>query len=251
MIKNYALKLFTPLIFSMFLHFQITAQVRIVEVDPATETVKLHNFGANTVDVSSYRFCTLFNYQTLSNLTVQSGSLSLAANADVVIMAGADYLNDTAADLGLYLGSGSFASSTAMQDFTQWGSGGNGREGVAVTKGIWTAGTFINVASPYEYTGDGAQNGSQFWDTLLGVEEFSSSQFKILQNPSSSRLTISLPRVSSVVTLDVFDVLGKNILSKEVSGVNPSIDVSKWNSGVYLVRISSENVTQTKRFVKQ
>jgi len=226
-----------------------TAQVRIVEVDPATERVKLHNYGSTTVNVSNYWFCTLFLYGQLNGMTVLSGSLNLAPGADVEVTSNVA-LDNTAADLGLY-SSASFASSTAMQDFTQWGSGGNGRENVAVNKGIWTAGTFINLPAPYEYTGNGAQNGVSFWDTLLSVQDFTASQFKILQNPSSSKLMLSLPRVSGSITLDVFDVLGKKILTKEVSSISSTIDVTKWNNGVYLVRLTADNATQTKRFVKQ
>ncbi len=253
--KKYTINFYITLLLAVVLHLQTSAQVRIVEVDPVTETVKLHNYGGSTVDVSAYRLCSLFSYRTLSSqTTLQSGSFMLASNADVVVSIAGNYLNDTAADLGLYLPTGSFGSSTAMQDFTQWGGSfpdGSGRETVAVNKGIWTAGTFVNLTPPFEYIGNGAQNGSQFWDTLLGIDEFSTNQFKILQNPASNKLLLSLPRATSSFTLDVFDVLGKKIVTKEISGVSPSIDVSKWNSGVYLVRLSSENITQTKRFVKQ
>jgi hypothetical protein len=247
--KKYIFKFIATLSFILCLHLQTTAQVRIVEVDPATERVKLHNYGGSTVDVSNYWFCSLFVYGQLNGMTIISGALNLAPNANVELTSSVA-LNNTAADLGLY-NTNSFGSSTAMQDFTQWGSGGNGRENVAVNKGIWVAGTFISVPAPYEYTGNGGQNGSQFWDTLLGIEEFSSNQFRILQNPAKSRLELSLPRVSGALTLDVFDVLGKRIFSKELSGVAPSIDISKWNAGVYLVRLSADNVTETKRFIKQ
>ena len=62
---------------------------------------------------------------------------------------------------------------------------------------------------------------------------------------------LSLPRISGSITLDVFDVLGKKILTKEVSSISSTIDVTKWNNGVYLVRLTADNATQTKRFVKQ
>ena len=50
-----------------------------------------------------------------------------------------------------------------MIDFTQWGSASNGRESVAVTKGIWSPGDFIEIADTYNYTGNGNQNGVNFW----------------------------------------------------------------------------------------
>jgi len=50
-----------------------------------------------------------------------------------------------------------------MVDFTQWGAGGIGRESVAVTKGIWSTGDFICGSDPFNYIGDGVQNGLNYW----------------------------------------------------------------------------------------
>ncbi|MCB0447882.1 MAG: T9SS type A sorting domain-containing protein [Gelidibacter sp.] len=248
--KNYNFKLFITFIFVMFLFLKTTGQVRIVEVDPATERVKLHNYGSTTVDINNYWFCSKLNYGQLSGMTLVSGSRMLAAGADVELTSSVSL--DAAADLGFY-NTNSFGLSTAMVDFTQWGgsfSFPDGRENVAVNKGIWTVGTFISAPAPYQYSGNGAQNGVAFWNTL-GIEDVTVGQFKILQNPSKSKLELSLPRVSGVLTMEIFDVLGKKIFTKELNSMSSSIDVSKWNSGVYLVRLSADNITQTKRFIKQ
>ncbi|MCK7589940.1 T9SS type A sorting domain-containing protein [Subsaxibacter sp. CAU 1640] len=86
--------------------------------------------------------------------------------------------------------------------------------------------------------------------TMMSQEiDKQSDEFKIVQNPSSTKLELTLPNTE--VKLEVFDVLGKKILTKQLSGLTSTIDVSKWNNGVYLVRITSEAGTQTKRFVKQ
>ncbi|MEH6535698.1 MAG: T9SS type A sorting domain-containing protein [Psychroserpens sp.] len=232
------------------------AQFRIVEVNPATETVKIKNFGSTTQDISAYRLCALFKYGALGSMTVQSGSLNLAGNAEVevtVLLTSGSVLNNTASDLGLYLPSGNFGLPENMEDFVQWGSGGNGREGVAVTKGIWTAGTFINVAAPYAFTGGTSDIGVPFWDTLLNIENPDEiNKFSISPNPASLDLNVELPNSIENATLRVYDLLGKKVLETEMSGLQSvSIDVSKWNSGVYIVRVSSDDVTQTKRFIKQ
>ena len=84
---------------------------------------------------------------------------------------------------------GSFGVATNMIDFMQWGDGGIGREGLAVTNGFWTAGTFINITPPYEFTGGAADFGVNFWDTLLGVEDISdNTKFSISPNPASDIL---------------------------------------------------------------
>ena len=102
----------------MFFFSKTAAQVRIIEVNPVTETVKIRNFGSSTVDISNYRLCSRIVYRTLSTqTTVQTGSLMLASNSEVEVTVNGTYMNDTSADLRLYLPTGSFASSANMVDF--------------------------------------------------------------------------------------------------------------------------------------
>ncbi|MEY8848806.1 T9SS type A sorting domain-containing protein [Psychroserpens sp. XS_ASV72] len=250
--KNYVMKFVLMATLCFFAINTSDAQIRMVNVDPSTNVVQIHNYGGTTVDVSSYWFCHLFTYSQLSGGTVQSGSLNLAPGADVVVQASSNF-NASASDLGLY-STNSFGSTAAMQDFLQWGSGGLGRENVAVAKGIWTAGTFISVTPPYEYTGDGAQNGFQFWATSLGLDDFDDLfKFSISPNPAATEMKLIVPgNFQNIATVRVFDLLGKLIVERELNGnESTNFDVSNWTSGLYLVRISTENNTETKRFVKQ
>ncbi|MEM5564427.1 T9SS type A sorting domain-containing protein [Psychroserpens sp. AS72] len=231
------------------------AQLRITEVDPSTERIKIKNFGATTINITSYRLCSKFKYGTLSDMALIDGFLNLMPNATVevtVALSGGNAIDD-AADLGLYLPTGNFGTPASMIDFTQWGSGGNGRESVAVTNNFWTAGTFINVAAPYEFIGGANDRGVAFWDTLLNTENFEEiTKFNISPNPASLNLNVSIPSSIENATLRVFDLLGKKVIEEEVGSLQTiSVDVSKWNTGVYIVRVSSDDVTQTKRFIKQ
>ena len=88
--------------------------------------------------------------------------------------------------------------------------------------------------------------------TLNILEQEAPIKFSIYPNPSANVLNISLPRLSDQsVSLDVFDVLGKRVHSQQLSVLTTKINISKWNSGIYLVRLSSDTMIQTKRFVKQ
>ena len=142
----------------------VIAQVKINEVLYSTsdDQIELKNFGTSSVDVSSWSFCSRFRYTQLSNMTIISGSLNISPGG-ILALSGMS-LNDSNADLGLYT-SGNFSSSSAMEDFVQWGSGGQGRESVAVGKDIWTAGDFVSTVvsgNSIEYDGDG--NSSSDWD---------------------------------------------------------------------------------------
>ncbi len=137
--KNYIIKSVLTLLFTAFFFTQTKAQIRIVQVDPATDKVTIHNFGGGTVNISTYWLCSQISYMQLGSLTLESGSLNLMVGSSVTVSATTDYLDDTAADLGLY-DAFDFTNTAAMHDFLQWGGSfdfPDGRENVAVAKGIW------------------------------------------------------------------------------------------------------------------
>ncbi|WP_431158583.1 T9SS type A sorting domain-containing protein [Winogradskyella poriferorum] len=87
----------------------------------------------------------------------------------------------------------------------------------------------------------------------LSTDEFSlqNREFTISPNPGRNSLNIKLPSADSDMKLEVFDVLGKRVYQGIVSQLESSVNVSNWKSGVYLVRISNNEIVQTKRFIKQ
>ncbi|NCO64076.1 MAG: T9SS type A sorting domain-containing protein [Flavobacteriales bacterium] len=235
-----------------FFSLSVKSQIRIVEVDPSTDNVKIHNYGSTAVNLTNYWFCSQVVYGSLGSMTVVSGSLNLAPSADVIVTSSVNLA--TSADLGLY-NSSTFGSTTAMTDFTQWGGSfvfPNGRENVAVSKGIWTSGTFINKTPPYVYTGNGMQNGAQFWGSVLSATDFElGSNFNVYPNPSTTNLNIVFKNRITNGLLEVYDMLGKRTMSYIINSENFSnINVSNLKSGLYLVKVTFEGSTETKRFIK-
>jgi hypothetical protein len=137
----------------------LAAQVRITEVNLATKTVELTNFGTTTQDLSSWFWCHRFSYPQ------PGGSLAARETKQYSIST----LNTTSSDLCLY-NSGSFGSASAMQDFVQWGGGGIGRESVAVAKGIWATGAFLALpASGMSFHSKGSNvTGSRVGNWFVG-----------------------------------------------------------------------------------
>lgn len=93
--------------------------------------------------------------------------------------------------------------------------------------------------------------GVTMQDFTLNTKIFDISEFKISPNPSSSKLAISLPMVLDNVSLEIFDILGKKVYSNMLNGMQTTLNVSQWNNGIYLVKISTDTESQIKRFVKQ
>ncbi|MFC0603285.1 T9SS type A sorting domain-containing protein [Winogradskyella pulchriflava] len=247
--KQYTLKVLLIAIFAIFCTSNIGAQenVRILKLDPSTNSVTLKNFGDANATISGYWFCNFPAYAQVSSMT---GVANLGPGEEVNI---GSSINFGVADgeFGLYTSS-NFGASSDMIDYLQWGNSGHQRESIAVGAGVWDAGTFVSVAPPFEYTGDGTQYGVAFWSTL-GIDDFEQgSNLRLYPNPSNATLNIEFKSVITDGTLEVFNLLGKQVFVQSIASNNLSqIDVTNWDSGLYLVKISSEYGDQTKRFIKQ
>lgn len=88
--------------------------------------------------------------------------------------------------------------------------------------------------------------------TTLSQEDFKiTTDFSIYPNPSSSKLNINLSKLSSKQQLEIYNILGARVYNQNLNQLKTSVNVSQWRTGVYLVRITSDKETITKRFVKQ
>lgn len=90
-----------------------------------------------------------------------------------------------------------------------------------------------------------------YQSVIFDQDQSDLNDFKMTPNPANSKFQLILPKGLTNVKLEIYDVLGNKILAKALSKLSSTIDVSKWNDGVYLVKISSDNGNHIKRFIKQ
>lgn len=86
--------------------------------------------------------------------------------------------------------------------------------------------------------------------TLSNEEVVELNDFQIRPNPAKNSFTIDLKNLNADTTIEVYDVLGKKVMNKKISLMSSSYDISNWNSGLYIIKISSKNSIETKRFIK-
>ncbi len=84
-------------------------------------------------------------------------------------------------------------------------------------------------------------------DTSLSTSEFNSNEFSIYPNPVDSEFVTISSSNNDEINVQVFDVLGKQVKNEILS--NNRLDVSNLNSGVYLVKITQNNASTTKKLV--
>lgn len=84
--------------------------------------------------------------------------------------------------------------------------------------------------------------------STLSVTDTSLSTFKMYPNPTNgNKLFFS---IFDDVTIQVYNVLGKKVLSSKLSENNNSININTLSKGVYMVKVSSEKQTIIKKLIK-
>lgn len=99
-------------------------------------------------------------------------------------------------------------------------------------------------------------NGKLWYDNLYAYRAATASVdnnallgFSMYPNPASNLLNISAKE--TIQNADVFNVLGKKVMSVNVNNTNASLDISNLASGIYLVKYNVGNTTGTAKFIKQ
>ena len=80
---------------------------------------------------------------------------------------------------------------------------------------------------------------------LLGTETFTASNFSIFPNPVSSTLSISSNETFE--TVSVYNMMGAEVMTTTGNSVN----VENLSSGVYILKLSNNSQSVTKRFIKK
>ena len=90
---------------------------------------------------------------------------------------------------------------------------------------------------------------STFVQTLQN-DVFEKEHISVYPNPAETILKIvNNNNLMTLESIEVFDMMGKNIFSKTAD--LETIDVSKLASGLYFLKINSNNAQQTVRFLKK
>lgn len=118
----------------------------------ADQLVELKNTGAASVDVGGWIFCHQFSYASVipNGTSIPAGGLLVVHfnQSGTNTSSNIFFLNDELAaitDLALYeKNTFDFSNPSKMKSFIQFGGNpGSGRQGVAVSAGLWTLGAFV------------------------------------------------------------------------------------------------------------
>ena len=83
--------------------------------------------------------------------------------------------------------------------------------------------------------------------TTLSTDDFASASFKVYPNPTSLGFVNIVSANNTAITVAVFDVLGKQVINETLH--NKRLDVSSLNSGVYILKVTQNNASVTKKLI--
>ena len=87
-------------------------------------------------------------------------------------------------------------------------------------------------------------------DFPLSRDEFSSFESKVYPNPSSNSWTISTPN-NTIRSVQVFNVLGRQVVSQTFDSNEAVIPVQSLASGIYLARVTTDTGTKTMKLIRE
>ena len=89
-----------------------------------------------------------------------------------------------------------------------------------------------------------------FNSSLLSTKSVAVSKFVAYPNPTKNNWTISSPTFE-IASIQLIDVLGKNVMSIKPKSNQFTIDASKLNAGLYFARINTANGSSSLKLVKK
>lgn len=86
-------------------------------------------------------------------------------------------------------------------------------------------------------------------EEFLSVGDFANNNFKVYPNPVKDVLNLSYTQ--SISNVEVFNLLGQQVISKSVNANQSKIDMSDLSAGTYLVKVTADNQVKTIKVIKQ
>ena len=103
------------------------------------------------------------------------------------------------------------------------------------------------VALVLEFGGAPQVTARSLTDVTLTVDSFESTNFNIYPNPVSNGIVNITSISNEAIAIAIFDILGKQVISETLSHSN--LNISSLNTGIYIMKITQNGNTITKKLV--
>jgi hypothetical protein len=87
--------------------------------------------------------------------------------------------------------------------------------------------------------------------SVLGTNDFLSSNFSVFPNPAKNVINFSNDTNAVVSLVEMTDLNGRVIKSQKVNATEGQISISDLATGMYMMKITTDQGVATKKIVKQ
>jgi hypothetical protein len=133
--------------------------------------------------------------------------------------------------------------------FDSWGDGmsgsswGNPADGLVTITNTNTSEVYMNFPAGSDWS----EHSAQFCIAASNVENTKNYVKDIYPNPTTGIINIEFPDV--IANIEIYNNLGQILIHSDVSDNNTSINLSNLPNGIYMIKITTDKETTTKRFV--
>ncbi len=101
--------------------------------------------------------------------------------------------------------------------------------------------------------GRGIFSGAFTAPSLSNINFTDTNAVAVSPNPSNGLFNIEIKKVSSLINIKVVDINGKEVFSKNNVSANElkSIDLTKLQSGIYILKVNGENINYSQKLIKE
>ncbi len=83
------------------------------------------------------------------------------------------------------------------------------------------------------------------------VVELQKSMLRVYPNPANDKLNIDFGRPMKNAIISIFDLQGRQLLSKIIDGETEILDIQNLNKGMYILRLSDGSENTVMNFIKE
>lgn len=94
-----------------------------------------------------------------------------------------------------------------------------------------------------------AASGGKFKLTNIGINEvYRNPKVIVYPNPVSNYLTIN--SIESILSIDMYNINGQHVYRINCSDRRTQIDISSFQPGTYILKLTGDNCVATKKIIK-
>lgn len=240
-----------------------------IEGSSNNKAIEIANVTGSTIDLSLYNLRRQGNgsgaWSTRFDLTgmlatndvvvIINGS---APNATIIAQADIVVLNNSSTNFGEPLNFngndpvGLFKDDTLI-DIVGVFDGGSGNFAQNTTlrrkSTVVEPNTAFDLVNEWDSFGEDTVDNLGMHSTTLSTSNFDWTSLSVYPNPTS--LNYVFVRNNEDVKVEVYTVLGKKIIQKTIEPSNSQLDISTLSKGVYLLKISNNGNSTTRKIIKQ